>query len=109
MTDPPPPSWQEPNLRIVRGDVLRTDVDAILRDMVQQQRGAMQQERADVDAALREMAVQQGGIGAAAAAAAVVPGPGPGVGEVGPSSSSSGRGGAKVKVVANLPYNITKE
>ena len=107
MNNPPSPPWQEPNLRIVRGDVLRTDVDAILRDMVQQQRGAMQQERADVDAALREMAVQQGGIGAAAAAAAVVPGPG--AGEVGPSGSSSSRGGAKVKVVANLPYNITKE
>ena len=105
MYDPPSPPWQEPNLRIVRGDVLRTDVDAILRDMVQQQRGAMQQERADVDATLREMTVQQGGSGAAAAAAVVVPGPG--AGEAGPSSSS--RGGAKVKVVANLPYNITKE
>ena len=105
MNSPPPPPWQEPNLRIVRGDVLRTDVDAILRDMVQQQRGEVQQERADVDAALREITQQQqqGGSGAAGVPAAAVPGPR--AGEAGPSS----RGGAKVKVVANLPYNITKE
>ena len=79
----------EPNLRIVHGDVLRTNVDAIIRDMLSQERqGPSDPEGASPSSSPDSLADQ---------------------GSTGPSAPGVQQAVSKVKVVANLPYNITKE
>lgn len=85
-----------PNLRLVHGDVLRTDVDSLLREM-------LAQTRSDAD-----------GSAAIGAGSAADPASSSSAGDTRSSEEASGapaprRKQRRVKVVANLPYNITTE
>lgn len=93
---------QVPNLQLVHGDVLRVGLDSIIQDMINQQRQSHESSHAAQHAsaqALSEHSVAAH-VSSSSATASTAPA---GNGQL------DSRTRNKVKIVANLPYNITKD
>ena len=80
------------NLRLIKGDVLRVNVDEILQDMMHQDRGYSSDNNAD------------GGANHPNTLSSSPPSP-----SSSPLPLAAVGAKAKIKVLSNLPYNITKE
>lgn len=103
---------QVPELTLVSGDAVMVNLEAIVRSMIEQPRPLdATPSAASSPASSSSSSTSE----APAAAASSQPAAGSSGGSHAISSSSAaarpggGRPGGKVKVVANLPYNITKD